>query len=450
MVKRNLQHEEEVSVKFTKREMDLIINETFVDDTYLLSAEKSGTKLIVKLDYGDIEDIIGHVAASANHAPNKILQKMETDLATLPLFLAKSDDCVIVDKIPSILFINSLKKLGINLPHFITKKEVKLNQKFTSLKRDKLIPWGWSPAVHKILSPLKASCSEEFKNSPVFNWQQEHRDLYSKKFASAILKTLLYEYSNEHFIPKNQLTEVCTTQQEIEKLLKKWGKLMIKAPWSSSGRGLQPIIKSFMHQKVWAKLLGIVKEQGYAIVEPYLDKVFDLAFIFELKKGKVIFRGTSYFTTDKKGQYIGNSLNGLLDEVDKTVRNFVETVPAKIIQPLIRTIESSDLAKYYEGFFGVDTLIYNDENGTLKINPCLEINVRQNMGLLSLRLEKLIHPDKKGIYRIFYKPGTTFYQFKKDMEKKYPLKVSNGKIESGFLPLVDASQATLFGAYVLV
>ena len=382
--------------------------------------------------------------------PNKILQKMETDLATLPLFLAKSDDCVIVDKIPSELFINSLKKLGINVPRFITKKEAKINQKFTLLKRNKLIPWGWSPAVHKILLPLKASCSHEFKNSPVFNWQPKHRDLYSKKFASTILKTLLNEYANEHFIPKSQLTEVCTTQQEIEKLLGEWGEVMIKAPWSSSGRGLQPITKTPVHPKVWDKLLAIIKDQGYVIVEPYLNKVLDLAFLFEIIKGKIKFIGFSNFTTDYKGQYNGNRLNGLPNNLDNEVLEFTHYVPKKIIPQLIEILELTELAKLYEGYIGVDTLIYRNEKNELKINPCLEINVRHSMGLLSLKLEKFIHSNKKGVYKTYYKPGYTFFQFKKEMEIKYPLKIKNSKIESGFFPLTEALENTLFGAYILV
>lgn len=375
---------------------------------------------------------------------------MELDLGTLQMFFSEPEDFILVDKLPSLEFKESLHQLNIKIPNFILTEKVSGNSEFVNLKKNRLLPWGWSPAMHKLLLVLKPGCSDDFKKSPVYNWQPESKNLYSKKFARGILKTLIMEYPDECFIPQDKIPEICTSQKEFEVCIKRWGKIMVKAPWSSSGRGLQPIIKSFIHQKVWAKLLGIVNEQGYAIVEPYLDKVFDLAFIFELKKGKVVFRGMSYFITNKKGQYIGNSLNGLHDGVDKTVRDFVDTVPEKIIQPLTQIIESSDLAQHYEGYFGVDTLIYYDKNGELKINPCLEINVRQNMGLLSLYLEKLIHPDKKGIYRIYYKPSITFLQFKKEMEKKYPLKISNNKIESGFFSLTEAFNDTLFGAYILV
>jgi hypothetical protein len=36
------------------------------------------------------------------------------------------------------------------------------------------------------------------------------------------------------------------------------------------------------------------------------------------------------------------------------------------------------------------------------------------------------------------------------MEKKYPLKITQGKIESGFFPLTDADNVSLFGAYLLI
>ncbi len=382
--------------------------------------------------------------------PNRILQKMESDLATLPLFLAQPKDYVIVDKIPSQPFINSLKGLEIKMPQFIVKKEATANKSFTSQKRGKLLPWGWSPAAHKLLSPLKASCSAEFKNSPVFNWLPKYKNLYSKKFALSILKALLHEYPSEHFIPENQLAEVCTTKQEIETLLEKWEYLMVKAPWSSSGRGLQTITKTPVHPKIWEKLLAIVKAQDYAIVEPLLNKVLDLAFQFELKKGKVSFLGFSNFTTDYKGQYNGNNLNGLPDNLDTGIVEFAHFIPDKIISPLIEILELSELATSYEGFFGVDTLIYRNEKNELRINPCLEINVRQNMGLLSLQFEKIISPEKKGVFKTYYNPEKTFFQFKKEMENKNPVKIRNGKIESGFFTITDVSEKTLFGGYILV
>nr|WP_319272688.1 hypothetical protein [uncultured Draconibacterium sp.] len=384
---------------------------------------------------------------NASWHPNKILQKMEADLATLPLYFAAENDFVIVPHLPESEFFKHLQKVGITPPHFVTEKQL---QNSPPEQIGQLKPWGWSPAVHKRLENLKPKCQTEFKNTPVFNWKPEYRELYSKKFALQILHQLVDNYQSPNFIGENEITEVCKTQDQIEKLLAKWDKLMVKAPWSSSGRGLQPITKQPIHDKVWEKLLGIVKEQGYAIVEAFQNKELDLAFQFELKAREINFLGTSNFSADKKGQYLGNSLNGLPDELDKDVKGFAEEMSLLIVPALKKEIGKSELAKNYEGFFGVDTLIFRDDNNTLKINPCLEINVRHNMGLLSLYLEKFIAPTKKGRFRMFYNPKQYFADFCQQMNHDYPLVLEKEKIISGFFPLTAYSKSTQFGAYILV
>lgn len=393
-----------------------------------------------------------YAVANSNSSwqPNKLLQKMEADLATLPLFFTKPNDFVIVNNIPSKEFLKSLETIDISIPNFILIKEIKTNKEIIDLPKFKLLPWGWSPVAHRLLSPLKQNCSDEFLKSPVSNWQPGYRDLYSKKTALKILSKILLDFPNKYFIDEHKKAKICTTKKEIEILLKQWGELMVKAPWSSSGRGLQTVLKSNIHPKVWEKLLGIIKEQGYIIVEPFLNKKFDLAILFEQKKGNILYKGISNFITNSKGQYLGNYLNGLPNNLDKKVADFVKSIPEIIIQPLINSIENSQLAKLYEGYFGVDTLIFLDDRNELKINPCLEINLRQNMGILSLYLEKYISPNKKGTFLIFHKPGVSFLTFKTEMEFKYPLQQNGYKIESGFLALTEANQNSVFGAYILV
>lgn len=381
--------------------------------------------------------------------PNLLLQKMESDLALLPIYLAKSSDYILAEKKSNEEFHNRLNMLDICMPNIITKKEVN-NFMLKVDKIDFLLPWGWSPAEHNFLKPFKPYCSEVFRMSPVFTWKPEHRNLYSKKFALEILRRLLPEIKSTEIIATEQIAHICFDKTEIEELLKHWGNLMIKAPWSSSGRGLQPITKTPIHPKVWEKICGIIRDQGCVIAEPLLNKAFDLAFQFEINKGKIKHLGVSNFYTDKKGQYQGNFLNGLPPGLPFQVEKFVTSIPETILPPLIKTLEDSALAKYYEGNFGVDTLIYWDKSNVLKINPCLEINVRQNMGLLSLYLEKLIHKGIKGNFRTFYNPRKSFFEFAREMEVQFPLIISDQKIRSGFFPLTDFQEDTMFGAYILI
>lgn len=387
---------------------------------------------------------------SPNWLPNRLLHKMESDLSVLPMCFANKSDFVLVDKMPSAEFIDSLQNLNIEIPNFISIKDATNNQQFLNLPKNKLLPWGWSPAVHKFLLPFKQSCSAEFRKSPVFNWNPEHRQITSRKFAADILKQLQKSFPVDYLMPMELSPKICTAQNDFENAIEDWGKIMVKAPWSSSGRGLQPITKTPVHVKVWEKVMGIVKEQGYALVEPLLNKVLDLAFLFELKMGKVEFLGISNFCTNKKGQYEGNWLNGLPPTLEKRVLEFADFVIREIRQPLINTIENSELAVFYEGVFGVDALIYFDKNDNLKINPCLEINVRHTMGLLALQVEKLVQPGKKGMFMTFYQPGVSFYQFKNEMASKFPAVIAEGKLASGFFPLTDATENTLFGAYLII
>jgi hypothetical protein len=237
--------------------------------------------------------------------PNRTLQKMESDLSVLPIYFAGKGDYILVDRIPSSKFIEQLSALQIAIPEFVPKSEIK-NQEFINEPKNKLLPWGWSPVIHRFLNPLKPSCSDEFKQSPVFNWLPEHRNLYSRKFALDILKKLIAEINSEYFIPEQFLPKICTTRNEIEIAHQKLENLMVKSPWSSSGRGLQPITTKPVHPKVWEKLMAVINDQGFVVVEPLLNKILDFAFEFKLEKSKVEFLGISYFTTDKKCQYQGN------------------------------------------------------------------------------------------------------------------------------------------------
>ena len=384
-----------------------------------------------------------------NWNPNRILQKMEADLSALPMFFALKNDYVLVDSIPSERHLNTFKKISIEIPKFISKKDSLKDNNFILAPKNKLIPWGWSPAVHKILLPFKKSCSKIFHQSPVYNWTEKHKEISSRKFAAEILSEVL-KYNNSKFLPPAFLPRICTQKSDYEKAFQDWGKVMIKAPWSSSGRGLQKITKQPIHEKVWEKLLGIVREQGYAMAEPLLDKRLDLAQQFEIVNGKVKYLGTSFFSADNKGQYQGNYLNGLPQNTDKKVVDFIYPILDETRELLKKVIQESDLTKYYEGPLGVDMLVYSDENNRLKINPCLEINVRSTMGQLALKLEKFIHPDKKGVFFLFFQPGQSYYDFSSEMEKKHPPFIFNNLIESGFFTLTEPTKESLFGAYILV
>src|SRR5690606_34858012 len=218
---------------------------------------------------------------------------MEEDLGALPLFFTKPEDVVLVRKLPPPEYIKILNKASVVVPHFYEIPKALSEPSFLQAPRNLLLPWGWSPAAHRLLNPLKQTCSEKYRNSPVAIWEKEYREIYSKGFALDILRKLLPLLPPHLVTEPVQLPQICTTNQQIEALLKKWGRLMVKAPWSSSGRGLQRVTRTPVVPKVWDKLMGIINDQGYAVVEPYLEKVLDMSFQFTLENRKIRFIGIS-------------------------------------------------------------------------------------------------------------------------------------------------------------
>ena len=387
---------------------------------------------------------------NASWQPNKLLTTMEEDLSTLPLFFANPHDIVLVKKIPDHDYLASLRSIGIDPPHFAQLRNITANPGITGKPFGWLLPWGWSPVAHRVLASLKPHCSAEFLNSPVSEWKEESREIYSKRFAILLQQKIISRLDPAIMPPPDMTPQICSQTGEIDFLIKKWGKIMVKSPWSTSGRGIQPVTKIPVVPKVWEKITGMINQQGYVIVEPLLNKQLDLALQFEIKNKKITFLGISRFFTDKKGQYGGNFLNGWNNNSDEEIINFAGTIPSLLINPIIEEIKESNLLKLYEGNFGVDTLIFRSDDSKIRINTFLEINLRQNMGLLSIHLEKLIDFEKTGTFKIFYDPGTTFYNFKKKMEARHPVQIHNNKIKYGFFPLTPARETTKFGAYISV
>ena len=68
----------EIEIKFTSQERDLIIDHTFTgaDLTERLQiAEIKGKHLIVKYSTYDLDELIGFIAAEANHTDDKRIEK---------------------------------------------------------------------------------------------------------------------------------------------------------------------------------------------------------------------------------------------------------------------------------------------------------------------------------------------------------------------------------------
>lgn len=81
--RKRIRPDDTVALKLSARERELILNHTFADDNltrHLRVVPKPGQALICRFNLDDWEDLAGYVAAEANHATNKKLQKELSEL----------------------------------------------------------------------------------------------------------------------------------------------------------------------------------------------------------------------------------------------------------------------------------------------------------------------------------------------------------------------------------
>ena len=239
-------------------------------------------------------------------------------------------------------------------------------------------PWGWNSALRAML--IRKGVGEE--SMPTLPQLDTIRELSHRRTAANLLKELrIARTTGESF--------ECRQPEKVEALLAKYRELVMKAPWSSSGRGLRFLSAErtpFEQQANWFR--NIVNSQGSVMVEPYYNKMKDFGMEFYSDgKGGISYLGLSLFHT-ANGAYTGNIL-----ATEKVKREMIsrylptellDNVQEKICQRLSATFKGC-----YEGPFGVDMMIVQPSTFHLPqttLHPCVEINLRRTMGHVALSL----------------------------------------------------------------
>ncbi|WP_177894528.1 hypothetical protein [uncultured Phocaeicola sp.] len=302
------------------------------------------------------------------------------------------------------------------------------------------VPWGWSPALVHTL--LQAGVGSGFL--PSGGALGEWRRLSGRVCASEVLRS----FADEKGVCGE--SRVCRTLEEVRKAWDGWGRCVLKAPWSGSGRGLV-----FLPCGVWpASAEGwaarILRTQGALMAEPIYDKVCDFAMEFCAGgEGKVSFAGYSLFETDAFGNYKGN----LLASDAEIERRLVGYVPLETLHDvrrhLLRKLPEW-LGGHYTGYLGVDMMICREEG--YRVHPCVEINLRMNMGVLArLFFDRYVHPAAQGCFRIEHYAGSEeALRFHETISQAYPVRLKDGRLAGGYLSLTPVCGNTRYQAYVCI
>lgn len=377
------------------------------------------------------------------------LRKLEYDLGYLPGWLGEEKDQVLLQGTACPEYESKMRKLGFRLPGFINLEKALSDADWTARPKGRLFPWGWSPALYQLFRNVLPSYQDDFQQSAVANWLPDHKNLYSRLTGIGLLDQLFVQGTADWLPGRTELPVVCTTPEQIYGAIGRHKRAVVKSPWSSSGRGLLLFPNVDTRKKNEEVLSGMLNQQGFVTVEPWLDKVMDLSYQFFAMAGTISDRGRTLFETDRKGRYIRNFLtdqSGATDEVS----SFLEGHDAEVVSRLLEALSKSGYATLYEGWIGVDALIYRSDEGALKFHPLVEINGRFTMGAIALKIREYLAPGSKGFMQLFYSKSANFQSFCSKQEAEKPLVMEGQKIISGFLPLTPPHPEHHFGAYVEV
>jgi hypothetical protein len=293
-------------------------------------------------------------------------RRLRADLGYLPALWAGVNDCVLVEHVEQArrVYGRLRARVGGSPCRFVDKSQL------SSLPIDRVEPWGWDMALRAALIRYGVSpeaCSSEAEITDV-------RKYSHRRYAAEVLRLLDWN-------PPAEVSSV----EAVEQCLSASPRLVVKAPWSSSGRGVRFIGGELSdYQRGW--LRNIIAQQGSVMVEPFYPKVKDFGMEFEaLPDGQIRYVGLSLFDT-RNGAYTGNVIASEEDKMEMISRyipiSLIDFVRVKIMDALGQVI-----GRHYVGPFGVDMMILSkpDNQGFL-IHPCVEINLRRTMGHVAIEM----------------------------------------------------------------
>ena len=364
-------------------------------------------------------------AGGKYYTPPANVLKMAEDLAFLPAWLGTKEDRVVVKELPDVSFMHAVCE-----PLQLECMPILESQLGNCTAWD-ASPWGKSPGMCHWLN--KRGIGEE--------WKPEQKEWYSRKTAREGLARLMEMLP---FVRTDVLPQMCYSLPELELKVGK-GQWIVKAPWSSSGKGIL-VLKNGIGVKEKEWLTGMLKRQKYLMLEKGLDKVEDFAMEFFSGADGVAFMGWSSFSTGLHGEYIGNFLGAQIIIERRLIGLLGEEIINALKIEIPRMI--GELIPCYRGPLGVDMMIYR-ENGELAVQPCVEINLRYNMGIVAMFLSRRLCEKTKGTFCIrFYSQKEEALHQHIQLQRNVPIIYENNRIKSGYLNLTPVHETTHFVASV--
>ena len=228
-------------------------------------------------------------------------------------------------------------------------------------------PWGWNRALRHTL--LSVGVDESLLPS--------EESISALRALSHRRNTIAFLNEMEGMVEMPdgfELPQELHTAEEAVAYTESHPGCWLKAPWSSSGRGVFPTAGlTEEHIVQWAR--GIIRRQGSVMGEKNVERALDIATEWEIGWDQVSFIGFSCFHTTGRGRYAGN--------IELPQEELIKLIGSETYYPLDRIVEAQRVALSriapgrYAGPCGIDMAVTTAG----QIHPCFEINFRMTMGM---------------------------------------------------------------------
>ncbi len=372
-----------------------------------------------------------------NYMPPASARQMATDLAVLPAWYAESGSRVLAASAYNAEFLRE------RLAPFSGERRIELitPPELSANAESDFIPWGWNRSLRKKLTTWGTPRSA----LPTDEKLDELRRLSHRSQAVDLLPRL---QQDANFCGSS----ACLfTKEEQKRYVEAHERCVLKAPFSGSGKGLNWCKGVFTPAVAnWCARVGTA--QGGVIGEPAYRKTEDFAMeFFSDGAGNVRFAGYSLFRTGSSGMYEGSLLN--TDErIESTLARYVPIDSIRNLRQRLLEEISARFGPVYTGYLGVDMMICRfDESPEYRIHPCVEVNLRMNMGVAArLLYDRYLSDTTEGVFQIScHTTEGEALNAHREMEFAHPLQTEGGRIRTGYLPLTPVTKHTLYRAWIL-
>lgn len=384
-----------------------------------------------------------------NYMAPAAIRRMAEDLALLPVWYAPPGSGVLAPSAYNADYLEQMHRLFRLDVQLVTEPEL------PDCTDVQVMPWGWNPAIRKRM--LKGGVAESLL--PSAGDLSRYRRLASRANVRRLYAcgveggNVPYRCGGEGIL----VTADGFAGRERELVadrLSRWQErgCVCKSLWSGSGKGL-----CWCRQEATERVVDwccrALRTDGAFWLEPIYNKVEDFAMEFYADgRGGVRFAGYSRFATDGKGAYRGNLLAADA-QVEEWIQAYIPLEAFFHLRESVRKGLGAMLGADYTGFLGVDMMVCRQEEGhPYAVNPCVEINLRMNMGIVAHAIcDGFVAPGSEGFFSIEYFPTREALQERHARDVlEHPLCVEQGRMVSGYLPLVPVTPRSRYRAFVKV